>query len=74
VLFFPGGDGAVAAFEEAANALAVPLKIVRDNYADGRAADEAKLILVRPDRSIAWTADSQPEDAAPIAARVAGRA
>jgi 4-hydroxyisophthalate hydroxylase len=74
LLAFDAEDSSVAAFEEAANALAVPLKIVRDNYADGRAAYEAKLILVRPDRYIAWTADSLPEDAAPIVARVAGRA
>jgi hypothetical protein len=50
----------------------VPLKIVRDAYADGRKAYEAKLILVRPDRYIAW-ASREPADAAPILAKAAGR-
>ena len=60
-------------FEQAAKALGVPLKIVRDSYRDGREAYEAKLILVRPDRYIAWTGDSAPADAAAVLGKAVGR-
>jgi hypothetical protein len=53
---------AETAFAVAAKALQVPLKIVRDSYDHGRRAYEAKFILVRPDRYIAWTADLIPDD------------
>ena len=52
----------------------MPLKIVRDTYADGRTAYEAKLILVRPDRYVAWTGETAPADAGAVVAKVAGRA
>ncbi|MGB7038031.1 MAG: FAD-dependent monooxygenase [Xanthobacteraceae bacterium] len=74
LLAFDGDDQTTAAFDEAARLSGVPLKIVRDSYADGRTAYEAKLILVRPDRYVAWTGDRAPADAAPILAKVAGRA
>jgi len=70
---FDGEDQTVAAFDRAARASGVPLKIVRDSYGDGRTAYEAKLILVRPDRYVAWTGDRAP-DAAAVMAKVAGRA
>jgi 4-hydroxyisophthalate hydroxylase len=74
LLAFDGDDRGIAGFAEAARALGVPLKIVRDTYADGRTAYEAKLILVRPDRYIAWTGETAPADASAVIAKVAGRA
>jgi 4-hydroxyisophthalate hydroxylase len=69
---FDAEDGAVAAFERAAEMLHVPLKVVRDSYGDGRTAYETRWILVRPDRYIAWTADQAPDDARAILARASG--
>ena len=73
-LFAFDGDGQTAAsFEKAARTLGVPLKIVCDSFADGRTAYEAKLILVRPDRYVAWIADRAPDDTAAILRKVVGR-
>ncbi len=74
LLAFGADDPAVAAFAQAAKALNVPLKIARDSYADGREAYEAKFILVRPDRYVAWTAMQAPDDAKAIIGKVVGRA
>ena len=74
LLVFGGEDQTIAAFEKAAPTLGVPLKIVCDSYQDGRTAYEAKLMLVRPDRYIAWTSDSAPTDAADVIAKAVGRA
>ena len=54
-------------------ALKVPLKIVRDSYADGRVKYEAQLMLVRPDQFIVWVGDGLRPDAARIMGRVSGR-
>jgi 4-hydroxyisophthalate hydroxylase len=74
LLAFDADDRAVAAFAEAAQALRIPLRTVRDSYRDGRTAYAAKWILVRPDRYVAWTADSAPDDACAILRRAVGRA
>jgi hypothetical protein len=66
LLAFDADDQTVSAFGAAADALKVPLKIVRDSYADGRTAYEAKLILVRPDRYVAWTGNAAPGDASAV--------
>ncbi len=55
LLAFDAEDGTVLAFSDAAKVLNVPLKVVRDSYRDGRKAYEASLILVRPDRYVAWS-------------------
>jgi hypothetical protein len=47
---------------------------VRDTYADKRTAYEAKLMLVRPDRYVAWVGDTVPGDAAGVMRKVTGRA
>jgi hypothetical protein len=74
LLAFDADDGTVRAFTDAAKAMGVPLKIVRDTYRAGRLAYEAKLILVRPDRYIAWSAVEAPSDAAALLRKAAGRA
>jgi 4-hydroxyisophthalate hydroxylase len=73
LLAFDAEDRTVLAFSDAAKVLKVPLKIVRDSYRDGRKAYEASLILVRPDRYIAWSAVSAPADAAAILGKAVGR-
>jgi 2-polyprenyl-6-methoxyphenol hydroxylase-like FAD-dependent oxidoreductase len=74
LLAFDAEDATVLAFSDAAKALNVSLKVVRDSYRDGRKAYEASLILVRPDRYIAWSAVSAPADAAAILGKTVGRA
>jgi 2-polyprenyl-6-methoxyphenol hydroxylase-like FAD-dependent oxidoreductase len=74
LLAFDADDRTVLAFTDAAKALKVPLKIVRDSYRDGRQAYEASLILVRPDRYIAWSAVNAPVNAAAILSKAVGRA
>jgi hypothetical protein len=74
LLAFDAEDRTVQAFADAAQALDVPLKIVRDSYRDGRVAYEANLILVRPDRYIAWSAVDAPADAPAILGKAIGRA
>jgi len=73
LLAFGVDDAAVQAFEQAAASLKVPLKVVRDSYADGRTKYETRMILVRPDQFIVWIGDSAPSDATAIMRKVAGR-
>ena len=60
-------------FEQAAAALNVPLKVVRDSYAEGRTKYEVRMMLVRPDQFIVWIGDTAPADAGQIMRKVAGR-
>ena len=73
LLAFDADDGTAAAFDEAARSLRIPLKIVRDNYAGGREAYGARLVLVRPDQYVVWTGDATPDDPRQLLSKVAGR-
>jgi 2-polyprenyl-6-methoxyphenol hydroxylase-like FAD-dependent oxidoreductase len=73
LLAFGVDESAVQPFEQAAGRLAVPLKVVRDSYADGRLKYGVRMILVRPDQFIVWTGDAAPADADAIMRTVSGR-
>src|SRR3984957_6001713 len=73
LLAFDADGGVMAAFDQAAGAVKVPLRIVRDTFADKRTAYEAKLMLVRPDRYVAWVGDAAPPDAAAIMRKTVAR-
>jgi 4-hydroxyisophthalate hydroxylase len=74
LLAFDATDAVEMAFAIGAKALQMPLKTVRDSYEEGRRAYEAKFILVRPDRYVAWTADHPPDDpVAILRTAIAGR-
>lgn len=62
LLALDGAEDVIRAFAQSAQALNIPLKIIRDTRADGREAYEASLILIRPDQFIAWCGDP-PENA-----------
>jgi hypothetical protein len=74
LLAFDAEERVVSTFEEAARARRVPLRVIRDAYGDGRKDYEARLILVRPDRYVAWAADCTPDDAGTVIARAVGAA
>jgi len=65
-------DATVAAFRQAAEAMKLPLKVIRDTLADTRTAYEARLILVRPDHFVAWCATEAPADASVIFRKATG--
>jgi 2-polyprenyl-6-methoxyphenol hydroxylase-like FAD-dependent oxidoreductase len=72
LLAFGAEDGAVAPFEAAARLRRIPLKIIRDTYAGGREDYQARLVLVRPDQYVTWTADAVPPDADSVMRRIIG--
>ena len=74
LLAFDGDEATTATFAKAAKTLHLPLKIVRDSYDQGRRSYEAKFILVRPDRYIAWAADDRPSEPAAILSKATGNA
>ncbi len=74
LLAFDAPDATVKAFEQAAAAKKIPLKVVRDTYAGGREEYESKLILVRPDQYVVWAGDAAPADAGALMGKVVGRA
>ena len=74
LLAFDADAEATAGFEEAARSLGIPLVVVKDTYAEGRAAYESRLILVRPDQYVVWCGDARPDgvNAADILRRAVG--
>ena len=52
----------------------MPLKVVRDTYADERLKYEARMILVRPDQFIVWVGDTPSTDAGATMRKVTGQA
>ena len=60
------------AFQTAARALRIPLRVLADTFAGPRTAYQSRLILVRPDQYVAWTGDDLPADPAAVLRRVVG--
>jgi 4-hydroxyisophthalate hydroxylase len=73
LLLFDAQDATAAAFAQAAKALQLPLKIVRDSSEQARRVYEANFILVRPDRYIAWAGDALPSDPESLLAKSIAR-
>jgi 4-hydroxyisophthalate hydroxylase len=67
-------DEALLGFVATADALGVPLKLIRGGVNDDNARWGATLILVRPDEYIAWTGDSDAANSPPNSAEVLHRA
>jgi 4-hydroxyisophthalate hydroxylase len=61
-----------AAFQAAARELRMPLQVINDSFDGPRTAWARRLILVRPDQFVAWTANDPPADAAAVLRRAAG--
>jgi hypothetical protein len=74
LLAFDADRGVVSAFEKAAEAMKLPLKIVTDSRDGGRERYGAPLVLVRPDQFVAWTADEAPADIPALLRKVVGEA
>ncbi len=72
LLAFDAPPDAVTAFETAAAARNVPLKVVRDTFAAGREDFEARLLLIRPDQYVAWVGNEAPADADAVIRKAAG--
>lgn len=64
----------VAAVQEAARAVRIPLRVVADTFEDGRAGYGSRYILVRPDQHVAWAGDQVPANPAELLRRAAGQA
>jgi 4-hydroxyisophthalate hydroxylase len=67
-----GDPRPAAAFQAAAEALGVPLRVLADTLAGERTAYGCRFILVRPDQYTAWTGNDLPADPAAVLRRVVG--
>jgi 2-polyprenyl-6-methoxyphenol hydroxylase-like FAD-dependent oxidoreductase len=67
------GDQAATAFEASAKSLNIPLKVVRDSFADDRTRYESRLALVRPDQYVVWSGNEGPADIGRLLRRVSGQ-
>jgi 2-polyprenyl-6-methoxyphenol hydroxylase-like FAD-dependent oxidoreductase len=68
----PADRQPAAGFEAAARDLGMPLRVLADTFAGQRTAYKRRLILVRPDQYVAWTADAPPANPTAILRRVTG--
>jgi len=62
----------VAAFQDAASVLRIPLRVLTDTFEDERTAYGCRFILVRPDQYVAWTGNDIPADPTSLLRRVVG--
>jgi 2-polyprenyl-6-methoxyphenol hydroxylase-like FAD-dependent oxidoreductase len=60
------------AFQDAASALRIPLRVLADTFEGERTAYGCRLILVRPDQYVAWTGNDLPTDPTTLLRRVVG--
>jgi 4-hydroxyisophthalate hydroxylase len=72
LLSFGAPSSTVAALEQAAESLGVPLEIVADTYEGGREDYGSRLILVRPDQHVAWAGEAPPPDVAALLRKITG--
>jgi 4-hydroxyisophthalate hydroxylase len=63
----------VAAFQDAAHVMQMPLRVLVDTFDGGRTAYGCRYILVRPDQHVAWAGDQPPADPAELLGKVAGQ-
>jgi len=61
-----------SAFATAAEAMRIPLKVIRDSRAGGRERYEAAHVLVRPDQFVAWAGNDRPVEPIEILRKVTG--
>ncbi|HLZ21175.1 MAG TPA: FAD-dependent monooxygenase [Ktedonobacterales bacterium] len=74
LLVFDADPQAVRALQDAASSLQVPLKVVRDSYADARNQYGSRMILVRPDQYVTWSGNALPADPVDLLRTATGRA
>lgn len=72
LLRFGDAPPGVAALTAAAARVRLPLQVVDIRHAEAEALYQRRLVLVRPDGTVAWRADAEPADAAALVDRVRG--
>jgi hypothetical protein len=63
----------IASFEQAAIRLSVPMRVVQDGYTGELMDYRSRLVLIRPDHFVAWTANEPPSDPVEVLRRCIGR-
>jgi 2-polyprenyl-6-methoxyphenol hydroxylase-like FAD-dependent oxidoreductase len=72
LLALDGDDTLCRAFEAVAEAMHLPLKIIRDSRTGGRERYEAAHILIRPDQFVAWARNDGAVDASAVLRKAIG--
>jgi 2-polyprenyl-6-methoxyphenol hydroxylase-like FAD-dependent oxidoreductase len=72
LLAFDAEDQSVRSLDAAARQSHVPLKVIRDSFANGREQYKSRLVLVRPDQYVVWAADAAPTEPKGLITRVSG--